>query len=185
MKLKSDPESINELSVQLWLEWLSNLLRHTEQVKSIWLYIVDQDPQKNMLDIDSNIHVLREAIKLQTEWIFYLFSVYDTYYARTGWCPNTHTWAYLYKRVGDILEDEYGILSGAMHLLQINDIIRKMKEKNISTVHTWTINWEFLWIESSSVDEDNWDELKYSSWEIYRKDLEKAWINLINLDTLV
>jgi len=185
MKLKSDPKSINTLSVRLWLEWLSNLLKHTEEVKSMWLYIVDQDSQKNMLDIDSNIHVLRQAIKLHTESIFYTFSVYDTYYARTSWCSNTHIWAYLYQRIGDHLEEILGITSGTEHLIQIDEVIKKLKEKRISTVHTWTIKWEFLWRKAWWVDEENWDEVNYSSAEMYRENLEKAWIKLINLDTLV
>lgn len=112
---------------------------------------------ENLWNFDKEVLVAMESVKLLTEWLIYAFRVEDDYSERQWWNSD---WVYLFKRVW--LKSSINIFSWqdiSWWIINIPtdlDAVEFLVKSWIKKVITWPIRWEFLWIESVSIDNDDW-----------------------------
>jgi len=189
MKLKSTPEAINDIAARFPLEKLSEHLAFHEVIKNWDLFeSLKQGEATNMLDIDSNIHVLREAIKLASEFIIYAFDISDE---KLDEMWENGYGVMLYKRIWERLVDFY--VEKDWWAPTIEESIEFLQKRKISEVYTWSIPFKngFLGL-SDRYDVDSHDNEHFCAIETKileewtsRTYFEEAWIKVTVLDILV
>lgn len=153
MSLNNATDIPEKLASHFSLSELTQFRETANQIWELWIW-----------DFSSDVIKVMEAIKLLTIGAIYAFHIEDGYSERVGWISSG---VEVYRKIWDstakrILSWENSGNSDSQSTKE--DALALFVKEWIKIILTWTISWDFLWIEANE-DTGNEDFIKRSRLE--------------------